>query len=115
MKPGLGELAAKGSSSRLKIFSKKSAIIGDSPSKHQELPMSPNSKNQKTFRINQSKQSSLTKLNDSKLHTDQRKTSRHTEVLDQHISLASIHMNEFYSDRRQSGIQNYLIANSSRR
>ena len=119
MKSGLGELASKfdskGSSARLKILSKKAGLYGDSPSKNMDPVASPSSKNLKTFRINQPKQNSQLKLNESKNRLDSRKDSQPSEFLERNSSGASPHGKDlFYSSRRQSGFPNYILGYSPR-
>lgn len=86
MRSGLGEFASKldskGSTAKLKILSKKAGLFGESPSKVADPLASPSSKNPKSFRINQTKQSSHLKLNDSKHRIDSRKDSQPSEFFD---------------------------------
>lgn len=119
MRSGLGEFASKldskGSTAKLKILSKKAGLFGESPSKVADPLASPSSKNPKSFRINQTKQSSHLKLNDSKHRIDSRKDSQPSEFFDKNSPGNSPQGKEaFYSSRRQSGYHNYLLGYSPR-
>ena len=124
MKSGLGEFTmraeTKGSTARLKIVSKKAGMYLDSPIKKVEvMTNSTSNSNLKSFRINQSKQSSQLKLNDSRYPAGSRKGSQPSEVLEKQGSPMSPHGSphgkEYFSSRRQSGFPNYLLGYSPRR
>lgn len=122
MKSGLqerytGTPRSKGSAAKLKILSRKAGLGESGSPKPEELTPGFASKNPKSFRINPTKQSSQTKLADSRSKLDSWKGTHQidNQLEKQQSSSSNIYFAENNSNRRVSGFPSYMIAQSPRR
>lgn len=100
----------KGSTTKLKILSRKAGLAEADPLKNVDPSGNSPSKNfVKNFRINQSK------ISESKLTLDRKGSYPIDVTLERNTSSSRLYFNDTHAQRRPSGFPNYMVSGSPRR